>query len=482
MRGDRFDIEYNKWLQQVDVSDSDSVWQEVEDELDYIETWNNISTRLDEVMPLQGIINTMKYAKIVAAVTASILLMVLPLKDSGERSVQQTIISDQQSEALQTESSVSDGMLQVTTEKEAINVTMADIETTVKADAGTIVKADAETIVKADAETIVKADAETIVKADAETIVKADAETIVKADAKTIVKADAENIVKADAKTIVRADAETIVKADAGTIVRADAENIVLTTKKPIFDKIIIPPFTANNLLASNTTIIQGAIRQQSPIELQNISSSGSGMASGPSFRIVEAGLVYGFKNTWLLNSETINGLKPGKLGNTLPTFIQDLGISATLEVNNKHLLGIEFLWKSRVGQHYQQYINANFIDRSIELSYLKLQAFYLLGRDGAPGQILVGGYFGKLTLAEEKQEKTTFSITSNYRDLDYGILAGGQYNFTISNRITVKPGLRASYNLVNIFGGDDLIPSHLKKTKNLVASVNISISYRFLN
>jgi hypothetical protein len=89
--------------------------------------------------------------------------------------------------------------------------------------------------------------------------------------------------------------------------------------------------------------------------------------SSGLSFRVAEVGLVYGYKNTWLLNHETFNGLNPGKLGTTLPTFNQDIGVASSLILNNRHLFGLEFLLKSGTGQNYQQYINASYVDRSIK-------------------------------------------------------------------------------------------------------------------
>ena len=51
MTSDKFDIDYNKWLRQVEVGEDDSVWNEIQDELDLIETWDNISAHLDVVAP-----------------------------------------------------------------------------------------------------------------------------------------------------------------------------------------------------------------------------------------------------------------------------------------------------------------------------------------------------------------------------------------------------------------------------------------------
>ena len=111
------------------------------------------------------------------------------------------------------------------------------------------------------------------------------------------------------------------------------------------------------------------------------------GKTSGSFMDVVDIGLVYGYKNTWLLNYETINGLNPKKLGNSLPTFHQEMGVLSTLAFKKNHRIGIEFLWRSETGQNYQQYINANYVNRNITLNYLKLQAFYIREHKIIPGR-----------------------------------------------------------------------------------------------
>jgi hypothetical protein len=61
MTKSRFDIEYNNWLQQVNVDGEDTVWNEIQDELDFIETWDNISGKLDEIKPQKGSMVPIRY-------------------------------------------------------------------------------------------------------------------------------------------------------------------------------------------------------------------------------------------------------------------------------------------------------------------------------------------------------------------------------------------------------------------------------------
>jgi hypothetical protein len=140
----------------------------------------------------------------------------------------------------------------------------------------------------------------------------------------------------------------------------------------------------------------------------------------------------------------------------------------------------MEFFWRSEIGQKYQQYINASYVDRHINLDYLKFQAFYILDHNRVPGEFLFGGYYSILKSGRETQGGTNFNIKQNYSNSDYGLLLGYQLQMDIHKRITLKPGLRFNYNMRNIFEGDNIVPSHLKKTHSFSAGFNISENDRY--
>jgi hypothetical protein len=413
MTRSKFDIAYNKWLQQVDADGGDAVWNEIQDELDFIETWDNISTNLDEVKPQKGKIIPMRYLKVLAAAAAIFLLLFLPVRYIIEQTNQPTVISELGAEADETGAMLSD---------QSTPLGGAEAES----------------------------------ESDSEGIQR--------------MVSEAPRLGRLNEMALASSSTNESIPA----IESIEAEITAHLTGGLALHRIRNLPFDANNLLASNDFAPLNSIETEAYFAPQPSRSSGF------SLRVAEVGLVYGYKNTWLLNHETRNGLNPGRLGNALPTFHQDIGLSSSLEINNRHLLGLEFLWKSEAGQKYQQYINASYVDRNIQLDYLKLQAFYIWESNRLPGQAIVGGYFARLTMAEEYQDKTRFRVEDRYSDLDYGLLAGYQLNIAFSNRIILKPGFRASYNLVNIFEGDDITPSHFKRTKNFSASFNVSLSYRF--
>jgi hypothetical protein len=407
MTKSRFDKEYKKWLRQIDAEEDESVWNEIEDELDFRETWGNISDKLDDIQPRKGMLMPMKHLKLLAATAAIILIMFLPFRYLIEQVNHTTIISESTSEA--------------------------DVPEEIKQIESFPVNSE---------------------KAEHELVPDTEAPISYNSYDNSLASFSGNEL------TEVRES--------------KDPEYIAYINKDPGVHKITNLPFDAKTLLSRDDVILPISIERSSKYVSEPVKTSGI------SFKVVEVGLVYGYKNTWLLNHETRNGLNPGKLGNTLPTFNQDIGISSSVEVNNRHLFGLEFLWKSEAGQDYHQYINASYVERNINLDYLKLQAFYLWENQSIRGQAIFGGYLARLTMAEEQQAKIRFSVDKSYNNLDYGLLAGYQFNISLRNRLVIKPGVRVNYNLVNIFEGDDITPSHFKRTKNFAASFNTTLSYRF--
>lgn len=125
MKSSKFDIEYNEWLHQVDVGEEDSVWEGVQNELDFMETWDNISTQLDVVMPQQSSGFAMKYLKPFIAAAALILLMLLLVKDVTDRAMQPEIVSEQPGEVSKKEILPPDETMPVKAEKEEITIPRA---------------------------------------------------------------------------------------------------------------------------------------------------------------------------------------------------------------------------------------------------------------------------------------------------------------------------------------------------------------------
>src|SRR3546814_14219707 len=63
---------------------------------------------------------------------------------------------------------------------------------------------------------------------------------------------------------------------------------------------------------------------------------------------------------------------------------------------------------------------------------------------------------------------------------MDYGIMAGFQFNLPVNSHLILQPGIRINYGLPNIFKGDRYIPQNFLRTHNAAAGLYLGIGYRF--
>ena len=406
MSKDRFNIWYNKWLGRIDEEADESLWKEIEDELDFQETWQNISGRLDKIdIAKKPVTKKKSYLKEIIGIAAGIILVLGTAKYISDRSPEMPVNAD--------------------------NISLTGRHTDQK------------------------------------------------------VKTITDNAFR-------QTGSEIIV---AGLSGKRDHSELFLREGK--FDRQrtgrtrIAGHFTGSAGLAEKQSLTLYPLDSKRPVItladhlgyqpvqydlLDNISES-DGRKKLIGFK--DAGLVFGYKNTWLLNHETFNGLNPSKLNSALPTYRQEVGVATTMVLKQETAIGMEFFWRSEIGQNYQQYIDASYIDRNISLDYLKFQTFYLWDPARVPGEILLGGYYSLLKTGKETRGEVSFNIRQNYSNTDYGFLLGYQVNINVQDRLTVKPGFRFNYNMRNIFEGDNIVPSHLKKTNSFSAGFNISVGYK---
>lgn len=198
-----------------------------------------------------------------------------------------------------------------------------------------------------------------------------------------------------------------------------------------------------------------------------------------PFIRLQRLGMVSAYNNTWMLNHETFNGLQASTLNATTFTYGTSAAINAGFLVNGKHKIGAELYFSSQTGQGYRQYIEARYQSRNIQLDYYKIQLYYQLPVFSGRGDILAGAYGSYLKRGREEIAGEARTIGRFYRDIDYGIMAGYQFNLPVNNRLLVQPGIRISYGVPNIFKGNKQIPENFLRTHNAAAGLYLGISYR---
>ena len=410
MSKSKFDKEYLKWLQQLDVEDDNSIWENIEDELDFIETWSHISSELDKAKPATRRIAIKPYRRYIAAAAAILLLII-----TSVHFLREYINPPSSSDLLLTEG--------IHKEKEKETYTEADINLEVH---------------------------------PLDSIQKT---AVVPVPATRFAGTAAGRAGKV--KPLPSSD-----RKENYDIVDRKEEYLIAGIN---YQQSGLPDLYVNHA------------GELAPLDIStDLSVVKSDKRSGPVIRISDIGASYSYKNTWLLNYETKNGLNPTKLGNTLLTFHQDMGVFSTIAFNDRPLIGLEFYWRSETGQNYQQYINASYVDRSIRLNYFKLQAYYIWNHRDIPGQTIAGAYVGKLKMAEDVQGMVTINVEDKFRNSRFGLLLGYQFNIPLKNKIFISPGLRVTYDPTNAYERNSADSNPFKKTSQLAACINIGVSYKF--
>lgn len=195
-----------------------------------------------------------------------------------------------------------------------------------------------------------------------------------------------------------------------------------------------------------------------------------------------QVGLIGAVKNTWLINPETSNGLKRSSLTNTKVTWGKEVGVLVQRSIGRKSFIQAEYYFYSEIGQRYQQYIDALYQTKDITLNYQKLQLVYrtrvFQTRKLPPVYVAAGFHASRLDVASTSIGGEGQVVTEQYMPWDYGVLAGLESEFFLTEKIIVVPGIRASYGMRNIYGGNTQSPANLNKTNTATLGFSLALKY----
>jgi hypothetical protein len=201
----------------------------------------------------------------------------------------------------------------------------------------------------------------------------------------------------------------------------------------------------------------------------------------------ISGGITTLFKNTWLLNHETYNGLNSESLNTTEVVFFPDVGLSLSYSFNKTWLLQADGLLSSNTGQEYLEYIYGCYSRKKITLNYLTITLSvkhkFTVSRHFIPRSsinVLAGGYISFLHYAYQKINTDLDNIESQYEKSDFGARLGGEFELEIFNQLSLAPGLFLSLGVPNIYKGTSNIPGYLRKTHNGSAEFQLAFYYHF--
>jgi hypothetical protein len=208
--------------------------------------------------------------------------------------------------------------------------------------------------------------------------------------------------------------------------------------------------------------------------------SSGQGTRK-PDLPGYYAGITGHLANTWLLNNKTMQGLKSDDLTTSLPTFGYTIGIIAGRPVGRNLDIQAEACIVS-LRQGYNEYLHGQYVNNMMQLSYSSIVVsakWYFINNPGHnKHSLLLGAYTGLLKNVSQDLGGKSYSLTSQYRTTDYGIVAGYEYLHPLGNRFSLGTGFQAKLGLNNIFAGTEMIPGYLNNTRN--GSINFMVTLRY--
>lgn len=202
--------------------------------------------------------------------------------------------------------------------------------------------------------------------------------------------------------------------------------------------------------------------------------------ASIKKWRIVAAGFSLSYNNSWILNDETLAGLESASLIDTRLSYAPEIGLSTIFASSKGYRIELEYYFLSNQNQRFFQYIDALYQEKKISLNYQKIHASWQFPVKILQGHLGLGSYFSVLTNANEIIGGKVSSVKDLYNYHDYGISMEFEKGIHLFSDFILTPSIRAQYSLNNIFKGNKIIPSYLRKTHNASLGINLGIYYFF--
>jgi hypothetical protein len=196
-------------------------------------------------------------------------------------------------------------------------------------------------------------------------------------------------------------------------------------------------------------------------------------------------GAMLGYYNTWILNQDTYNGLNKNELNSTRPYYDFSYGIIAGWNISDKIGLDIRINFVNIIGQKYNEYRQGKYVPRSIEINYNTntflmsyKQAFYLTPKILSSRNYLIGLNYGRLNKSEQIVNGKSEDISNLYNDKNISIDIGYQYDMYLFNHFVISTGIDVNYGLINIWKGNDFLPSNFNDTRT--GSIGFFISAKY--
>jgi|GEM_PF-5830917 hypothetical protein len=203
--------------------------------------------------------------------------------------------------------------------------------------------------------------------------------------------------------------------------------------------------------------------------------------SNSPFLRFNSIGIVGNVKNSWIINNATKASFNNESLINTEITYSNDFGLSGQFTICSQQIIQLSYWFSARNTQNYYQYYNTNYSKKEFRMAYQSFTVDLLQPIFSTDNYLIIGFQFAKIGTVKEMLAGNFSDISNNYSDWNYGIDFGLQKIFKLHPKLSIQPAVRLHYGLHNIFEGNEFIPKEFDKTRPAYISLDLRFNYHFI-
>ena len=193
-------------------------------------------------------------------------------------------------------------------------------------------------------------------------------------------------------------------------------------------------------------------------------------------------GLASSFNNSWIINNETRNGLRPESISNSKLTFTQNYGGIITYNISDDWAITSEVFVFSENKQKITTYVQGKFTNKTTQIDYTKISLSIekRMSRkksySKAQNILKLGTYIGLKNTDTEIQNSSITNYNNQIKDHDIGLkLAAGRIN-RVSKNIQFEYGIMNDFSLINI----NKESNNIDKYYNFNLGAYVNLKYLF--
>jgi len=256
----------------------------------------------------------------------------------------------------------------------------------------------------------------------------------------------------------------------------ATGKNMLMTAIAPLFAQL-----TINDNGITDSLIYQ---KINDSVHTKNTGANTFEATDAHSFII---GVAFASANTWLLNNDTYNGLKAGTLNRTLFSYGKSYAVLVGYNLSNKYCLQTEWVINNTHNQQYVDFKQGHQVSRDLKVDYTQLnvlmkkknEMYHFGNKLKTSFNFLAGLNYSYVKSFTEQTDESVNSIKNNYKNNQYNLILGLEYQVFIRQSWIISSGIRTNIGLQNIYKGTSTVPSAFNKTYDSSIGLNIGIGYK---